>query len=62
MFYNGSLLESLPNISKWKTNNFTNMSFMFYNGFLLESLPDLSKWKTVKFTNMSIMFYYCSSL
>ena len=31
MFYNCELLSSLPDISKWNTNNVNNMSFMFSN-------------------------------
>jgi len=42
MFNNCSLLESLPDISKWNTNNVTNMRDLFNNCSLLESLPDIS--------------------
>ena len=31
MFYNCESLSNLPDISKWNTNNVTNMSYMFYN-------------------------------
>ena len=44
MFYNCSSLISLPDISKWNTNNIIYMENMFYNCSSLISLPDLSKW------------------
>ena len=50
------------NLSKWNTNNISDMSYMFYNCSSLSSLPDLSKWNTNNVTNMSNMFYNCSSL
>ena len=37
-------LISLPDISKWKTQNVTNMSYMFSNCLKLKSLPDISIW------------------
>ena len=46
MFYNCSLLKSLPDISKWNTNNVTDMSLIFYDCHSLISLPDISKWNT----------------
>ena len=62
MFDNCSLLLSLPDISKWNTNNVKNMSWMFSNCKSLSSLPDISKWNTNKVTDMSGMFYNCKSL
>ena len=53
---------TLPDISKWNTNNVTDMSGMFYNCSSLLSLPDISKWNTNNVTNMSEMFYNCSSI
>ena len=53
---------TLPDISKWNTNNVTDMSGMFYNCSSLLSLPDISKWNTNNVTDMSWMFYNCSSL
>ena len=39
--FNGcSLLESLPDISKWNINNVTNISSLFRNCSSLKSLPD----------------------
>ena len=40
MFYNCYNLSSLPDISKWDTQNVTNMNNMFYNCYRLSSLPD----------------------
>ena len=52
-------LSSLPDISKWKTNNVTNMSYMLYGCRSLSCLPDISKWNTNNVTNMSDMFDEC---
>ena len=51
IFSDCSSLSSLPDISKWNTNNVTNMSYMFYE--CSSSLPDISKWNTNNVTNMS---------
>jgi len=59
---NSLTLTSFPNISRWKTNNVTDMSYMFYNCKSLLSLPDISKWNTSNVTDMSYMFYNCKSL
>ena len=40
MFSECKLLESLPDISKWNTNNVTNMNNMFGGCELLKLLPD----------------------
>ena len=48
MFYYCISLLSLPNISKWNTNNINNMSWMFSDCSSLSSLPDISKWNTNK--------------
>jgi len=56
MFSECSSLSSLPDISKWNTNNVTNMSFMFYGCTSLSSLPDISKWITNNVTYMSCIF------
>ena len=52
MFNNCSSLLSLPDISKWNTNNVTDMSFMFVNCSSLSSLPDISKWNTNNVTDV----------
>ena len=62
MFYNCSSLISLPDISKWNTENVEDMSQLFYGCSSLISLPDISKWKTNKLTYISGLFYNCSSL
>ena len=40
MFNGCSSLKSLPDISKWNTNNVTNMNNMFGGCELLKLLPD----------------------
>ena len=62
MFSGCSSLSSLPDISKWKTNNVNNMNGMFSGCSSLSSLPDISKWNTNNVNNMSTMFFQCSSL
>ena len=62
MFYGCSSLISLPDISKWNTNNVKHMNSLFFNCSSLIFLPDISKWNTDKVNNMSFMFYGCSSL
>ena len=44
LFYECSSLKSLPDISKWNTNNVNNMSYLFYECKSLEYLDDISKW------------------
>ena len=41
MFYNCLLLSSLPDISKWNTNNVNDMIDMFDNCILLLHIPNL---------------------
>ena len=60
MFNKCSSLSSLPDISKWNTNNVTNMSYMFRSCSSLSSLPDISKWNTNNVNNMSSMFAGCN--
>ena len=43
MFYNCSSLISLPDISKWNTNNITNIRYIFSECISLSHLSDLSK-------------------
>jgi len=52
MFTGCSSLISLPDLSKWNTNNVTKMIYMFRGCSSLISLPDLSKWNTNKVKNM----------
>ena len=56
MFYECSSLSSLPDISKWNTNNVTNMISIFNRCSSLLSLPDISKWNTNSVRYMSGMF------
>ena len=53
-------MSSLPDISKWNTNNVTNMSGIFKGCSSLSSLPDISKWNTNNITDMRFMFSGCS--
>ena len=48
-----SSLSSLPVISKWNTNNVTNMNDLFFGCSSLKSLPDISKWNTNNVINMN---------
>ena len=50
------------NLSKWNTENVTNMSYLFFSCYSLSSLPDISKWNTENVINMNNMFYNCKSL
>ena len=59
MFSGSKSLSSLPDISKWDTQNVINMSNMFYGCSSLKSLPDLSKWDIKKVSYMNSMFYGC---
>ena len=56
MFYDCSSLQSLPDISKWNTENVTDMISMFRSCSSLQSLPDLSKWKLNKKLKKEGMF------
>ena len=58
MFNGCSSLISLPNISKWNTNNITDMNSIFCNCLSLNSLPDISKWNT---SNIYIKMGYFKS-
>ena len=49
-------------LSKWNTNNITDMSYLFSGCSSLSSLPDLSNWNTNSITDMSYLFYLCFSL
>ena len=62
LFYRCSSLLSLPDISKWITNNVTDMNHMFYECSSLSSLPEISKWNTNNVTNMSWLFNGCLNI
>ena len=52
MFRGCKSLISLPDLSKWNTENVKEMNHMFYGCSSLISLPDLSKWNTNNSTYM----------
>ena len=54
--------SSLPDISKWNTDNFEAISGLFNNCESLKSLPDISKWNTKKLRYISNLFEGCKSL
>ena len=62
MFYGCSSLLSLPDISKWKTNNIIDMCSIFDGCSSLSTLPDIYKWNNKNVTNIGYMFCGCSSL
>ena len=62
MFFRCSSLSSLPDISKWNTNNDIYMNGMFYGCSSLSSLPDISKWNTNNAKDKNGMFGGCFQL
>ena len=62
MFYGCESLISLPDISKWNTENVNNMSFMFRGCKSLISLSDISNWYHVQIKNIDYMIDECFSL
>ena len=62
MLFECSSLKSLPDISKWNTNNIIDMSELFSECSSLKSLPNISKWNTNNIINMYGLFNKCSSL
>ena len=56
MFGECSSLSSLPDISKWNTNNAIKMDLMFSGISSLSSLPDISKWNTNSVTRIYWIF------
>ena len=57
-----SSLSSLPDISKWNTNNVTDISYMLSDCPSLSYLPDISKWNSNSVINMRYMLRNCKSL
>ena len=55
-------LSYLPDISKWRTDNISNMSYSFYYCSSLIFLPDISQWNTKNVKNINFIFQNCSSL
>ena len=67
MYMNGlfsfcSSLKSLPDISKWKTDNVILMTGMFYSCRALQSIPDISKWNFSNVDYYGNIFANCISL
>ena len=60
IFYQCS--SSLSFISKWNTDNVSNMISMFYKCSSLSSLPDISKWNTNNVTDKYHMFFGCINI
>ena len=57
MFNNCSSLSSLPDISKWNTNNVINMNYIFDNCILLLNITNLQK-NNDKFSFDSYINYF----
>ena len=51
MFCGCSSLQSLPDISKWNTENLKNIRIIFNECKKFIALPDISKWNTSKIIN-----------
>ena len=56
LFYKCSSLTSLPDISKWNTENVTDIGCIFNGCSSLSKLPDISKWNTENVTDMNGIF------
>ena len=62
MFKGCSLIKTLPDISKWNTENIIKMKFLFNECTSLINLSDISKWQMEKVITIEGMFKGCSSL
>ena len=60
--YGCNSLISLPDISKWKTANVTNINYIFQSCNSLVSLPDISKWDSINILNKEKVFDQCLNL
>ena len=60
IFANCTSLKSLPDLSKWNTENVTNMNAVFAYCTSLRELPDISKWNTSNVFNLTSIFWNCS--
>ena len=58
LFHECTSLKSLPDISKWETNNVQNINCLFYECPKLESIPDISKWNTNNINDMSFLVHH----
>ena len=61
MFFNCSSLVYIPDISKWNTNNVTDIFEMFEGCTSLSSFPDISKWNINKIKNINVSDMFSSS-
>ena len=52
----------MPDISKWKTSNITNINFIFQNCLNLIKLPDISKWDVTNLIKAESIFKGCELL
>ena len=59
MFGGCSSLISLPDLSKWNTQNVKSIESMFNGCSSLISLPDLSKWNTNNVERKDKIFNEC---
>ena len=62
MFYGCTSLISLPDISKWNTNNVQNFSKLFYGSISLSYTPNLCNWNFLYQDNKINLFIECLSL
>ena len=62
MFGSCSSLISLPDISKWNTQNIINLNSIFEDCSLLPYIPNISKWKFNNKIKINNIFKGCNSL
>ena len=62
LFDGCSSIETLPDISKWNTNNIRDLNAMFRGCSSLKSLPDISKLTNKKLFNITSIIGGNSSL
>ena len=62
MFGGCSSLSSLPVISKWNTNNVTDIKGKLSGCLSLSILPNISKWNASNVTDMSEIFLGCAKI
>jgi len=59
---NRIIIKNELDLSKWNTNNVTNMESLFSNCKSLSSLPDISKWNVNNVTTLENLCMGCESL
>ena len=62
VFYLCRSLKSLPDISKWNTQNVLDISGLFFHCSSLQFIPDISNWNLENVIYLSFLFFNCSSL